>query len=356
MPGRKFSSGEYRFGFNGKENDREWGNQLIQDYGFRLYNPAIGKFLSVDPLSPNYPMLTPYQFASNTPIVAIDLDGLESWIPIAVRDDIKVQTGQVPNAAELANNMRYAMGYGAHSIYEGIKYTGQGAITYTSMGVSAMGNAGYFLTTGSVGRFQAYNAFNGSWYRQGNTLASQEAQNETAWWGISEGAGAVAGVGLGGLYKGAKNLLKVDMPSSVLNRKIGGAWEKYRNLGSDGYWTGVSNVAAKSRSIKGVNITREGVQQVQEHLSNPYFFQSKGNQIMIDRLKKIADGNAKATDTDLYFYTHELREKELINGVYTDDTYYKYHAQTSKEYGIKAVDEEKTYYTKEANDNKWTEK
>ena len=37
----------------------------------------IARFLSVDPLSPEYPMLTPYQFASNTPIVAIDVDGLE---------------------------------------------------------------------------------------------------------------------------------------------------------------------------------------------------------------------------------------------------------------------------------------
>lgn len=35
------------------------------------------KFLSVDPLSKKYPELTPYQFASNTPIQAIDLDGLE---------------------------------------------------------------------------------------------------------------------------------------------------------------------------------------------------------------------------------------------------------------------------------------
>lgn len=52
---------------------------MIQDYGFRLYNPAIGKFLSFDPLAPKYPELTPYQFASNTPIQAIDLDGLEMW-------------------------------------------------------------------------------------------------------------------------------------------------------------------------------------------------------------------------------------------------------------------------------------
>jgi polyhydroxyalkanoate synthesis regulator phasin len=32
----------------------------------------------VDPLTSKYPMLTPYQFASNTPIQAIDLDGLEA--------------------------------------------------------------------------------------------------------------------------------------------------------------------------------------------------------------------------------------------------------------------------------------
>jgi hypothetical protein len=33
--------------------------------------------MSVDPLTKKYPELTPYQFASNTPIVAVDLDGLE---------------------------------------------------------------------------------------------------------------------------------------------------------------------------------------------------------------------------------------------------------------------------------------
>jgi RHS repeat-associated protein len=63
----------------GKEEDKEWGSQMIQDYGFRIYNPTIGKFLSVDPLTKEYPELTTYQFASNTPIQAIDLDGLEAF-------------------------------------------------------------------------------------------------------------------------------------------------------------------------------------------------------------------------------------------------------------------------------------
>lgn len=71
-------SGGYRYGFNGKENDNEvkgFGNQY--DYGFRIYDPRIGRFLSVDPLTKSYPHFTPYQFASNNPILNVDLDGLE---------------------------------------------------------------------------------------------------------------------------------------------------------------------------------------------------------------------------------------------------------------------------------------
>ena len=79
MPGRKFAAnGTYRYGFNGKENDNEVkgeGNQ--QDYGMRIYDPRLGRFLSVDPIAKQYPELTPYQFASNRPIDGIDMDGLE---------------------------------------------------------------------------------------------------------------------------------------------------------------------------------------------------------------------------------------------------------------------------------------
>jgi RHS repeat-associated protein len=79
MPGRTFSanSTSYRYGFNGKENDGSAFSTIVQDYGFRIYNPAIGKFLSVDPLTEKYPYYTPYQFAGNMPIWATDLDGAE---------------------------------------------------------------------------------------------------------------------------------------------------------------------------------------------------------------------------------------------------------------------------------------
>ena len=79
QPGRKYSATDgYRYGFNGKENDNDVkgeGNQ--QDYGMRIYDPRLGRFLSVDPLMQSYPWYTPYQFAGNMPTIAIDIDGNE---------------------------------------------------------------------------------------------------------------------------------------------------------------------------------------------------------------------------------------------------------------------------------------
>jgi RHS repeat-associated protein len=90
MAGRKFSaSGAYRYGFNGKEKDVDINSLTAYDYGFRIYNPAIGKFLSVDPLTKSYPWYTPYQFAGNTPIQAVDLDGCEEihYVFVWARDE-----------------------------------------------------------------------------------------------------------------------------------------------------------------------------------------------------------------------------------------------------------------------------
>ncbi|WP_431212104.1 RHS repeat domain-containing protein [Puia sp. P3] len=71
-------AGRYRYGFNGKENDDDVkgdGDQV--DYGMRAYDSRVGRFLSVDPLQKKYAFYTPYQFAGNKPIWAVDLDGLE---------------------------------------------------------------------------------------------------------------------------------------------------------------------------------------------------------------------------------------------------------------------------------------
>jgi len=68
----------YRFGFNGKENDNEVkGNGNQQDYGFRIHDTRLGRFLSIDPLYRNFPWNSTYCFSENRPIDGIDLEGKE---------------------------------------------------------------------------------------------------------------------------------------------------------------------------------------------------------------------------------------------------------------------------------------
>ena len=118
IPNRHGNSGVYRYGFNGKENDNEvMGEGNFEDYGMRMYNTRIGRFFNVDPLTKKYPELTPYQFASNTPIQAIDLDGLEAFFIHGTTSSSTRWTG-TPEAKkavkvllELTNNKTFNTGF-----------------------------------------------------------------------------------------------------------------------------------------------------------------------------------------------------------------------------------------------------
>ena len=79
MPGRSYGT-QGRYTFNGKETDKETG---LQDYGMRIYDPRLGRFLSVDPLSKEVPWNSSYAYAENDVIRSIDLDGLEKVFVIA---------------------------------------------------------------------------------------------------------------------------------------------------------------------------------------------------------------------------------------------------------------------------------
>ena len=123
----------YRYGFNGKEVDSEGmgGGSSTYDYGFRIYNAQLGKFLSVDPLTASYPWYTPYQFAGNKPIIAVDLDGLEELIVTNFYN----ATGQlyrteiqVTNGGDIFRNTKQTVHYNR------INIDGSGNATVTYMG------------------------------------------------------------------------------------------------------------------------------------------------------------------------------------------------------------------------------
>lgn len=68
----------YRYGFQGQEKDDEIkgeGNAI--NYKFRMHDPRLGRFFSVDPLAPDYPHNSPYAFSENRVIDGVELEGLE---------------------------------------------------------------------------------------------------------------------------------------------------------------------------------------------------------------------------------------------------------------------------------------
>jgi RHS repeat-associated protein len=75
-------SGEYRYGFNGKESDIEivgTGNSM--NFGERVLDVRLGKWFSVDPLHRVISSVSPYISMADNPLFNIDLEG-ESPVPI----------------------------------------------------------------------------------------------------------------------------------------------------------------------------------------------------------------------------------------------------------------------------------
>lgn len=77
QPGRSYNSNTYTYGFNGKEKDDEvtgvTGSHL--DFGARIYDSRIGRWLACDPKAEKYPQIAPYAAFGLNPIFFIDPGG-----------------------------------------------------------------------------------------------------------------------------------------------------------------------------------------------------------------------------------------------------------------------------------------
>ncbi len=87
------TSPENKYKYNSKELQDEFGVDWY-DYGWRQYDPALGRFMTQDRFAEKYYDISQYQYAANNPILYIDVNGdslmfFENGVYVTTLDDGK---------------------------------------------------------------------------------------------------------------------------------------------------------------------------------------------------------------------------------------------------------------------------
>jgi RHS repeat-associated protein len=308
----------YKFGFNGKMNDDDvkgLGNQ--QDYGFRIYDPRIGKFLSVDPLTKTYPWYTPYQFAGNKPIWATDIDGLEEntsstsvYKPPVLAKPAFLGTITIIDARSKS----------AHKTFEG---------NFQQLGKADPTKFSLALVNSVVG-----NNFGTGESRLNITITGIRSQTFKTWKGSDVKYFTQFSYSFTNSVFTENGTFEVNTGTIQASARI---WDPLVFI--------LVNKAMSSVLLdQTANVfTRKNIEIVEKHLES--FGPKVENMTMMQRLKSIYRGELKPTEIERNFMAHELREQELMK---KGMKYEEAHEQVLKEQNMFHREYDKKLYTKEA--------
>jgi hypothetical protein len=122
------------------------GNGNSINFKFRMHDPRIGRFLSIDPLEPDYPWNSPYAFSENRVIDGIDLEGAEfmSIKSFKMNSPLTMMSKDVQKRTELSARQQQGL-KGTLNIIGGVSQTVAGGYASAQSGGIAAPLGGVFL-------------------------------------------------------------------------------------------------------------------------------------------------------------------------------------------------------------------
>jgi RHS repeat-associated protein len=139
----------YKYKYNGKELQDELGLNMY-DYGARNYDPALGRWMNVDPLAEKYPSHSPYCYVMNNPLRLIDPTGMapeETDPPGSKSNPHQIQTVNVSNNYHLPGDKQIA------KINSGIM-TAENKSNALTDAINSIGAAMFGLTPDATDRYE----------------------------------------------------------------------------------------------------------------------------------------------------------------------------------------------------------
>lgn len=214
----------YRHGFNGMEKDNELkgiGNSL--DFGARIYDSRLGKFLSIDPLASKFPSESNYIFAGNSPIYLLDEKGEKKTTYFTITDERSGKTTKITTVTPGLLARSYKRMHSEIRTYDWFDYEQK-----VNVNISKEGKRSVSISAPTQGAYRTSTFFKNSWGALEDAGEHRVKDNRSfgGWIGTSSsGAGADKSfnpsAGNGSRYVDYGTLLNAFKMVNMSNRSAG---------------------------------------------------------------------------------------------------------------------------------------